>query len=80
MCTVELMWIPLGAGQHVVRISGRLVEKLIAFFQHRPACAPYHSALVVTVPGGRYVIEMTPVPDQHRERPVCQGSVRPLVS
>ena len=77
MCTVELMWIPLGAGQHVVRISGRLFEGLTAFVQHRRACALYHSALVVTVPDGRYVIEMTPVPDQHGEQRgvVAEGAV-----
>jgi len=68
MCTVELLWIPLGAGQQVVRISGSVFEALAAFVQHRPACDLYHSALVVTVPDGRYVIEMTPVPDQHGEQ------------
>ena len=64
MCTVELLWIPLGAGQHVVRLSGRAFEALTARVQHRPACDLYHSALVVTVADGRYVIEMTPVPDR----------------
>ncbi len=68
MCTVELLWIPLGAGQHVVRISGRIFEALAAFSHRRHACDLYHSALVVTVPDGRYVIEMTPVPDQHGDR------------
>ena len=68
MCTVELLWIPLGAGQHVVRISGSIFEALAAFVQHRPACDLYHSALVVTAPDGRYVIEMTPVSDQHGEQ------------
>ena len=68
MCTVELLWIPLGAGQHVVRISGRVFEVMAAFFRRRPACDLYHSALVVTSPDGRYVIEMTPVPDQHGDR------------
>jgi hypothetical protein len=67
MCEVELLWIPLGVGQHVVRVSGRAFEALMAFVQRRPACALYHSALVVTVPDGRYVIEMTPVPDKHGE-------------
>jgi hypothetical protein len=67
MCEVELLWIPLGVGQHVVRVSGRAFEALMAFVQRRPACDLYHSALVVTVPDGRYVIEMTPVPDEHGE-------------
>jgi len=77
MCTVELLWIPLGAGEHVVRISGRAFESLTAFAQRRPARPLYHSALVVTVPGGRYVIEMTPVPDRFgaRRGVVAEGVV-----
>jgi hypothetical protein len=77
MCTVEILWIPLGAGQHVVRITGRLYETLAAFVQRRPACALFHSALVVNVPDGRYVIEMTPVADVHGERRgvVAEGAV-----
>ncbi len=77
MCTAELLWIPLGAGQHVVRISGRAFEALTALVQRRRACDLYHSALVVTVPGGRSVIEMTPVPDQHGEQRgvVAEGAV-----
>ena len=67
-CTVELLWIPLGAGQHVVHISGRVFEALAAFVERRPARDLYHSALVITVPEGRYVIEMTPVPDEHGDR------------
>ena len=75
--TLELLWIPLGAGQHVVRLSGRAFEALTAFAQHRRACDLYHSALVLTVPSGRYVIEMTPVPDRHGERRgvVAEGAV-----
>ena len=61
--TVELLWIPLGAGQHVVRTSGRAFEMISAFVQRRRPCDLYHSALVVTVPAARYVIEMTPTPD-----------------
>ncbi len=77
MCSVELLWIPLGAGQHVVRISGRAFEALTAAVRRRPACALYHSALVVTDHDGRHVIEMTPVPDRHGERRgvVAEGAV-----
>ena len=36
---------------------------------HRRArCDLYHSALVITVPDGRFVIEQAPVPDLHGER------------
>ena len=63
--TLELLWIPLGAGQHVVRISGRIYEAMVALVRRRPRCDLYHSALAVSVPDGRYVIEMTPVIDTH---------------
>lgn len=70
---VDLYWIPLGAGQHVVRqhvvrLSGRLFEAISARVQRRRPCHLYHSALVVVAPEGRFVIEQTPVPDTHGER------------
>jgi hypothetical protein len=65
---VDLYWIPLGAGAHAVRLSGRLFEAISARLQRRRPCALYHSALEVTVPEGRFVIEMTPIPDVHGER------------
>jgi len=60
---VDLFWIPLGAGAHVVRLSGRLFEAISALVQRRQPCALFHSALEVRVPEGRFVIEMTPIPD-----------------
>jgi hypothetical protein len=60
---VDLLWIPLGAGAHVVRLSGRLFEAIAALVQRRPRRALYHSALEVVLPSGRFVVEMTPVPD-----------------
>jgi len=60
---VNLYWIPLGAGQHVVRLSGRLFEAISARLQRRRSCDLYHSALIVVVPEGRFIIEQTPVPD-----------------
>jgi len=65
---VDLYWIPLGAGAHVVRISGKIYEALSAFVHRRRRCDLYHSALVVHVPEGRFVIEQAPVPDLHGER------------
>jgi hypothetical protein len=75
--SVDLYWIPLGAGQHVVRFSGRLFEAISARVQRRRPCDLYHSALVVVVPEGRFVIEQTPVPDRHGQRRgvVVQGAV-----
>ncbi|MCU1360954.1 MAG: hypothetical protein JWN99_2243 [Ilumatobacteraceae bacterium] len=60
---IELSWIPLGAGGRVVRFSGRTFEALSAMVQRRRPCDLYHSALTVSVPEGRFVIEMTPIPD-----------------
>ena len=65
---MDLYWIPLGAGQHVVRLSGKLFEAIGARLQWRRPCDLYHSALVVVVPEGRLTIEQTPVPDVHGER------------
>jgi hypothetical protein len=65
---VDLYWIPLGAGAHVVRASGKLFEAISAFVHRRTRCDLYHAALEVWVPEGRYVIEQAPVPDGHGER------------
>jgi len=75
--SVDLFWIPLGAGAHVVRVSGRLFEAVAAFAQRRDRCDLYHSALVVEVPEGRFVIEQAPVPDFHGDRRgvVAEGPV-----
>jgi hypothetical protein len=56
---VDLYWIPLGAGPHIVRLSGRLFEAIIARVQRRRPCDLYHSALVIVAPEGRFVIEQT---------------------
>jgi hypothetical protein len=75
--SVDLYWIPLGAGQHIVRLSGRLFEAITARVQRRRPCDLYHSALVVVVPEGRFAIEQTPVPDDQGERRgvVLEGAV-----
>jgi hypothetical protein len=64
---VDLFWIPLGAGQHAVRVSGKMYEAITAFVHGRRRCDLYHSALEIWAPEGRYVIEQTPVPDDHGE-------------
>lgn len=75
--SVELAWIPLGAGQHVVKFSGKLYEALTAFIARRPPCDIYHAALTITVSDGRYTVEMTPIPDGQGERRgvVAEGPV-----
>ena len=46
-----------------MRLNGRLYETVAARRARRPTRDLYHSALVVRAPGGRFVIEMAPIPD-----------------
>jgi hypothetical protein len=47
-----------------VRLNGRLYEALVARLEKRQSRALYHSALVVTIPAGKFVIEQAwPIPD-----------------
>ncbi|HST34054.1 MAG TPA: hypothetical protein VLJ80_11125 [Solirubrobacteraceae bacterium] len=75
--SVDLYWLPLGAGGSFVRLNGRIFEALAARFQRRPPRDLYHSALQVHVDGARFVIEQTPVPDLSGDRRgvVAQGAV-----
>ena len=86
---VDLFWLPLGAGGWFVRLNGRLYEALVARRDGRPPLDLYHSALVVAVPEGAFVIEQAwPIPDRNgadrgvvAEGPVgwrSRGSMRPL--
>jgi hypothetical protein len=61
MGSVDLYWLPLGAGGHFVRLNGRLYEAVAARLARRPVCDLYHSALEVRVPEGRFVIESAPI-------------------
>jgi len=60
--SVELYWLPLGAGDTipVVRWDGRIFEALVARHAHRKPLDLYHSALVVRLDDDRFIIEMTP--------------------
>ena len=60
---VDLYWIPLGAGGRCVRLNGRVFEALTAARERRPRCDLYHAALVASVDGERYAIELAPSPD-----------------
>jgi hypothetical protein len=75
--TVDLYWLPLGAGGHSVRLNGRVYEAVSARIQRRPARDLYHSALEVRVDGERAVIEMTPVRDRGGDERgvVAEGAV-----
>ena len=61
--TVDLHWIPLGAGGHVVRFNGRVFEAIEAARKHRRRRDLYHAALVVGLDGDRFTIEVAPSPD-----------------
>lgn len=74
---VDIYWIPLGAGARVVKASGKVFEKASAMVHRRRPRDLYHSALAVTVPEGRFVIEMTPITDRQGKRRgvVAEGPV-----
>jgi hypothetical protein len=63
MASVDLYWLPLGAGPkgQCVRFNGRVFEGVSSFLSRRNPRDLYHSALDVRVDGAAYVIEMTPV-------------------
>jgi hypothetical protein len=71
--SVELYWLPLGAGGWFVRLNGRIYEAIHAFLERRRPLDLYHSALQVRLPEGRFVIENSwPVPNAE---PAARGVV-----
>jgi hypothetical protein len=62
--SVDLYWLPLGAGGHFVKLNGRLYEAIEALRQRRSPLDLYHAALEVRVPEERFVIEVAwPIPN-----------------
>ncbi|GAA4881709.1 hypothetical protein [Actinomycetospora straminea] len=57
---VRLLWIPVGAGGHVVRHTSRWWERLAAARAHRAARPLVHGVLEVVVDGSPWVLEMAP--------------------
>jgi hypothetical protein len=74
---IDLYWLPLGAGGHSVRMNGKVFEAIVARLEGRARRALYHSALIVHVPEGRFVIEQAPVgrEDGARRGVVADGAV-----
>jgi hypothetical protein len=71
---VDLYWIPLGAGAHFVRLSGKVYETLKALVEHRARLDLYHSALQIWLPDDRYVIECAAILNlRGEERGVVAG-------
>ena len=59
--SVRLYWIPVGAGQHVVRDSTGVFERIDAHRHHRPRRTLYHAALEIRLDADRWTVEMAPV-------------------
>ena len=75
---VDLYWLPLGAGGHFVRMNGRIYEALAAWRGKRSRRDLYHSALIVTMPAGTFVIEqawLIPSGDKKQRGVVAEGPV-----
>jgi hypothetical protein len=74
--SVDLYWLPLGAGGHSVRLNGKVFEVFAARRGRRNRCDLYHSALDVQVPDGRFIIEQAPAWNEDAERGVvAEGPV-----
>ena len=76
--SIELYWLPLGAGGWFVRLNGRIWETIHARRERRRPLDLYHTALVVRVPEGRFVVENSwPIPaaDGAARGVIVQGPV-----
>ena len=68
--SIELYWLPLGAGGHSVRVNGALFEAVAAGLGRRDRCDLYHAALQVDGVEGRFVVEQAPARANGRARGV----------
>jgi hypothetical protein len=58
--SIDLYWLPLGAGGRVVRRGGRTFEAIAARLAARDTLALYHAALEVRTSDARFVVELMP--------------------
>jgi hypothetical protein len=64
MASIDLYWLPLGAGGWFVRLNGRVYEAVRALVERRRPLDLYHSALEVRLGEERFVVENAwPIPD-----------------
>jgi hypothetical protein len=76
IASIDLYWLPLGAGGHSVRLNGKVFEAVAARLERRDRCDLYHSALEVRVSEGRFVIEQAPAWSEGGDRGVvAEGAV-----
>ena len=68
--SIELYWLPLGAGGHSVRANGALFEAVAAALGGRDRCDLSHAALQVDGAEGRFVVEQAPARANGRARGV----------
>lgn len=77
--SIDLFWIPLGAGgKGFVRLVGKVYEALKARLDGRKPLALYHTALQVRTPEGLFVVEMmlpSPGGDISSRGVVLEGAV-----
>jgi hypothetical protein len=59
--SVNLYWLPLGAGGSFVRLNGRIYEFVAARLDHRQPLDLYHSALEIRIGEDLHTIEVAPV-------------------
>ena len=76
IASIDLYWLPLGAGGHSVRLNGKVFEAVAARLGGRERYDLYHSALEVRVSEGRFVIEQAPAWSEGGDRGVvAEGAV-----
>ena len=68
IASIDLFWLPLGAGGHSVRLNGKVFEWVAAGLARRERFDLYHSALEVRVPSDRFIIEQAPASAEGTER------------
>jgi hypothetical protein len=74
--SVDLYWLPLGAGGRSVRLNGRVYEAVVSRLERRAACDLFHSALIARAPDGTFAIEQAPAWRSDAERGVvAEGAV-----
>ena len=75
--SVDLYWIPLGAGGQFVRINGKVYEAVQSAIERRPQFDLYHAALALCLPDGRLAIECawTSNANAHERGVVAAGPV-----